>query len=34
LLHKLVRLVLGDLDELIIQVATLGGNQRRAILPD
>src|ERR1700722_4526540 len=30
----LVRLILGDLDELVLQVATLGGDERWAELPD
>src|SRR5580704_17567579 len=32
--HDLVRFVLGDLDELVLQVATFGGYQRHATLPD
>ena len=32
-LHQLVRLVLSDLDELVLQVATLSGDQGRAALP-
>src|SRR5438445_4544809 len=34
LLHDLVRLFLADLDELALQVAAFGGNQRGARLPD